>query len=542
MMIRQFLAWTQHDSAGRRAEAASALARAYLYGNLGPDAAWEAKTAILALLDDASPLVRRALAEACAASARAPRPLVVTLAADQPEIASLVLARSPILTDADLVDAAAMGCEAVRCVIAGRHHLTHAVAGALAEIGGPETLARLAANPTARITTGRLLRMVARHGDDATLREALLARADLPLEVRHAVAGRLAETLSGFVTACGWLSPERGERMTREARERALLDLCAGAGAAALARVVQHLRASGQLNAGLVLRAVLSGQMAFAETALADLAGLDRARVAGLVRSARGYGGLHLRAGLPEALLPAFSAALSAWREAETGATSLSGAGLSRRMIERALTACEDMPFSEMQAVTALLARYEAEAARDEARAVARAIAEQAEAREAARLEAARVEAEWQEAQARVSEARVSEARVSEASVSETRATHAEAVDPAAIAPLPEPARVTADTIEIRAALGAEPVAAASGDDLIPAEAASAAALPEAVSAILDALPDAILSSFREEQARTAEARDRETAEAAAEAVLETIPAALIASYREDRARMKLAA
>ncbi|WP_132251431.1 DUF2336 domain-containing protein [Methylobacterium segetis] len=538
MMIRQFLAWTQHDSAGRRAEAASALARAYLYGNLGPDAAWEAKTAILALLDDASPLVRRALAEACAASARAPRPLVVTLAADQPEIAALVLARSPILTDADLVDAAAMGCEAVRCVIAGRHHLTHAVAGALAEIGGPETLARLAANPTARITTGRLLRMVARHGDDATLREALLARADLPLEVRHAVAGRLAETLSGFVTACGWLSPERGERMTREARERALLELCAGAGAAALARVVQHLRASGQLNAGLVLRAVLSGQMAFAETALADLAGLDRARVAGLVRSARGYGGLHLRAGLPEALLPAFSAALSAWREAETGATSLSGAGLSRRMIERALTACEDMPFSEMQAVTALLARYEAEAARDEARAVARAIAEQAEAREASRLEAARVEAEWQEAQARVSEA-----RVSEAGVSETRATHAEAVDPAAIPPLPEPARVSADTIEIRAAaLGAEPIAAASGDDLSPAEAASAAALPEAVSAILDALPDAILSSFREEQARTAEARDRETAEAAAEAVLETIPAALIASYREDRARMKLAA
>ncbi|MEA1833574.1 DUF2336 domain-containing protein [Methylobacterium durans] len=526
MMIRQFLAWTQHDSAGRRAEAASALARAYLYGNLGADAAWEAKTAILALLDDPSPLVRRALAEACAASARAPRPLVVTLAADQPEIAGLVLARSPILTDADLVDAAAMGCEAIRGVIAGRHHLTHAVAGALAEIGGAETLARLAANPTARITTGRLLRMVERHGGDASLREALLARADLPLEVRHAVAGRLAETLSGFVTANGWLSPERGERMAREARERAVLDLCAGAGAAALARVVQHLRTSGQLNAGLVLRAILSGQMAFAETALSDLAGLDRARVAGLLRNARGYGGLHLRAGLPEGLLPAFAAALSAWREAETGATSLSGAGLSRRMIERALTACEDMPFSEMQAVTALLARYEAEAARDEARAVARAIAEQAEAREAVRLETARVEAEWQEAQAREMEVR------------------------AAVAPLSEAVPVEADTIEIRAAaietdlVEAVSVEAVSVEPVRPAP-EIAAELPASISAVLDALPDAILSSFREEQARTAreaEARARETAEAAAEAVLETIPAALIASYREDRARLKLAA
>ena len=68
MNIRQFLACTQSTSAGRRAEAASALTRAYLYGNLEADAAWEAKTAILALLDDPAPVVRRAMAEACAAS------------------------------------------------------------------------------------------------------------------------------------------------------------------------------------------------------------------------------------------------------------------------------------------------------------------------------------------------------------------------------------------------------------------------------------------------------------------------------------------
>ncbi|WP_336488861.1 DUF2336 domain-containing protein [Methylobacterium nigriterrae] len=492
MIIRQFLAWTQHSSAGRRAEAASALARAYLYGNLGPEAAWEAKTAILALLDDPAPLVRRALAEACAASGRAPRPLIVTLAADQPEIAGLVLARSPILTDADLVDAAAMGAEPIRAVIAGRHHLAHAVAGALAEIGGPGTLARLARNPTAQITTGRLLRMVERHGDDAALREALLTRADLPLEVRHAVADRLARALSGFATACGWLSPERGERVSREASERSVLDLCADAGAAALVRVVQHLRSTGQLNAGLILRAVLSGQMPFAEAAYADLTGFDRARVAGLIRDTRGFAGLYRRAGLPESLLPAFAAALTAWREAEQGRTTLSGAGLSRCMIERALAACEDMPFSEMQAVTALLARYEAEAARDEARAVARAIAEQAQARERARVEAERLDAEWQAAQDREAE-------------------RLAAVRAAAPAALPAPAR-TAD------------------------------AAPSDIDAVLEALPDALLASFREEQERLHREAEAARAREAAEAVLETIPEALIASYREDRERMRLAA
>ena len=61
MIIRDFLAWTQDASAERRAEATATLARTYLYGDLGAEAAWEAKTALLALLDDPSPRVRRAL-------------------------------------------------------------------------------------------------------------------------------------------------------------------------------------------------------------------------------------------------------------------------------------------------------------------------------------------------------------------------------------------------------------------------------------------------------------------------------------------------
>ncbi|MGU3539763.1 DUF2336 domain-containing protein [Methylobacterium sp. A54F] len=477
MIIRQFLASTQASSAGQRAESAAALARAFLYGGLGPEEAWEAKTALFALLDDPAPVVRGALAEACAASARAPRALVVALASDQPEIAGLVLARSPVLTDADLVDAAAMGGEAVRAMIAGRHHLSHAVAGALAEIGGVGTLCVLAANPTANITTGRLLRMVERHGGDAALREALLARADLPIEVRHAVGARLARTLADFAAACGWLSPERGARMSREAGERTVLDLCDGAGAAAQARVVRHLRGLGELNAGLILRAILSGQMPFVEAAYAELTGLDGARIAGLLREPRGIATLHQRGGLAAALLPAFTAALTAWREAREGTTGLSGAGLSRRMIERSLSACEDMPFGDMQAVTALLARYEAEAARDEAREVARAIAEEAAARETARRATEALEAEWRDAQGREAERLMAE-------------------------------RMLADPV-------AEPDEASSPFD-----------------AVLDALPEAILASFREEQERLEREAEEARAREAAEAALAGFPEALLAQFR----------
>ncbi|MCH1991006.1 hypothetical protein L7Q18_32580, partial [Achromobacter xylosoxidans] len=103
----------------------------------------------------------------------------------------------------------------------------------------------------------------------------------------------------------------------------------------------------------------------------------------------------HRKAGLPEALLPAMQAALAARHAAAGG---LRGAGLSRRMIESAIDACTDLPAPEMHAVVALLTRYEAEAARDEARGVARAVAAEAMARETARRDAEAADAAWRAA------------------------------------------------------------------------------------------------------------------------------------------------
>ncbi|NEU12590.1 DUF2336 domain-containing protein [Methylobacterium sp. BTF04] len=403
MIIRQFLAWMQHGSTARRAEAAGALVRAYLYGGLASDTAREAEVAILALLDDPSNLVRKALAEACAGCATAPRPLIVALAGDQSEIACVVLARSPVLSDADLVDGIAIGCAATRRAIAGRVDLSHAVAGAMAEIAEASALAVLVRNRSARITTGSLLRMVERHGSDAGLREAVLARPELPLEVRQAVTTRLADVLSAFAVSSGWLTPVRSARASREAQERTTLAFSAGAHPVDLARLVVHLKAQGQLTAGLLLRAILSGHMAFAEAALSNLSRLSPERVAGLMlESSAAFAALHRKAGLPPALLPAFTAALSAWREAGRGTIAAFGAGLSRLMIERALTACEGMPFAEAQGVMALLARFEAEAAREEARLVARDLVEDAEREAAQALASEILDAEWREAQRQV--------------------------------------------------------------------------------------------------------------------------------------------
>src|ERR1700732_67469 len=123
MIVRHFLQWVRTAPAGERAEAAGALARAYLHSDLCADDKLAVEGAIVMLLDDPSPLVRRALAEVLGSAADAPAATILALAGDQPDIAAIVLEGSPLLVDAELVDMVATGTPANQAAIARRPSL-----------------------------------------------------------------------------------------------------------------------------------------------------------------------------------------------------------------------------------------------------------------------------------------------------------------------------------------------------------------------------------------------------------------------------------
>lgn len=384
MIVRNFLSWAQTASAAQRAEGAGAMARAYLYSDLDATARREAEIALTSLLDDPSPLVRRALADNFASAIEAPRAIVSALAADQSDIAAPVLSRSPLLSEAELIDCAAIGDAFAQSAIALRARVPTSVCAALAEVGAREAAISLAVNPGAELPEFSMRRMVERFGDDGEMREALLARPYLPATVRNDLVNATAAALASFVTDCGWLSSERAERLSRESRDKANVIIVADAaerdGGQGLRNLVAHLRASRQLTASLTLRALLSGNRDLFEAALVELSGLREEKVAGLVRDFRGAGfvALYARAGLPEKFLPAFRAALEAQREY---ASAHDGeARLSLVMIERVLTACDGINSGELDKLMALLRRFEMEAALEEARVAAARFAAEAEA------------------------------------------------------------------------------------------------------------------------------------------------------------------
>ncbi len=377
MLVRKFMLWVGQVSATERAEGAGALARAYLYSDLPESEQCDAEVALFSMLDDPSPIVRKSIAEAFASAIDAPRGIVLALANDQSAISSIVLARSPLLSDAELIDCASVGDAFAQAAIALRPRLSASVSAALAEIGSREALIALAVNLGADIPEFSLRRMVERFGTHGEVREALLSRPQISPALRAVLVSLTADALAHLVTARAWLSPERAERITREARESANIMISAesvrDADYTGACELVAFLRKSGQLTAGLLLRSLLSGHTALFEAALCELSAMPGKRVAGLVREFRGSGfaALYSRAGLPARLLPAFTAALEAQDEIGFAGESCHTVRLSRTIVERVLTACEELEQGEADSLLALLRRFEAEALREEARVLA---------------------------------------------------------------------------------------------------------------------------------------------------------------------------
>lgn len=371
MIVRQFISWVRTARAGERAEATRCLARAWLVSDLSEDDRAAAEGALLMLLDDASPLVRSAMAEVFAHSLDAPPAIISALAADQASVSMPILEYSPLLIDADLVDIVATGNPETQCAIARRTDLPPSICAALAEVGSASSVLELIENQNAELAPFSLARIVERHGHLAAIRESLLRRDDLPPAIRLTLAEKLSSTLAQFVIAREWLSADRAQRITDEALERSTVNIAAHTRGGDMIALIGHLRAAGQLNAGLILRALLSGNLELFEGALVELSGLSPSRVSALVydRGTSSLNALLAKAGLPESTFPAFRAALEASHEIGFVGTVGGATRLRRRMVERVLTQCETAAPSEAaEPLLILLRRFAMESAREEAR------------------------------------------------------------------------------------------------------------------------------------------------------------------------------
>ncbi len=212
---------------------------------------------------------------------------------------------------------------------------------------------------------------VDRHRKDASIRAALLERIDLPITLRQALIEGLSEALRDLVTGREWLGEERAERVLRDARDRAVVDLTLTSDIGRLRALVEQLAVDGRLTPMLIIRAVCLGNPRFLDVSLSVLAEMPTHRVISLLYDRRGTGvtAVCRRAGLPEVVVPAFRAMADTLRELDPEHDEVTSAHAGSGMIDRILERYSALTGGATDEFHALIGRLAAEAARDEARA-----------------------------------------------------------------------------------------------------------------------------------------------------------------------------
>ncbi|MCA2408044.1 DUF2336 domain-containing protein [Rhizobium leguminosarum bv. viciae 248] len=337
VIVEAFLRWIETAKTGDRARAANALGRAYLQSEMSTDERAAAEMAMTFLLDDPSPRVRLALAEAIAWSPDAPRNLILSLAEDQPEVACHAVTCSPLLSDADLVDLAARGNGATRMLIAARAYVTRPVSAALAEVGDEEELLCLLENDGAVISSLSLKRIAERLGDCCDIRNLLLDRCDLPADARQLLTQHVSNALVGLPLAQAAIGLQRLQRISREATEAAIVSIAGDIAPREIPDLVQHLRLNGRLTPSFLMHALCAGKVDFFAGAIVDLTGCGERRVRSILATGRMHAvrALYESAGLPRDISVIFVEATMLWRDAARKAPGSVLGNVCGRLLEK---------------------------------------------------------------------------------------------------------------------------------------------------------------------------------------------------------------
>ena len=218
--------------------------------------------------------IRIRLAARLADDPAAPHDLIVILADDTIEVARPVLARSPVLTDADLVSIVQKGSDAHQVVIAERPAIGESVSAALARSACEAAVIALLRNQTAKFNQNTLDHLGERARTSPGLQEPLISRGDLPAQFVQ----RLCVWVSGALkTALTARYPEAAQALGSAIDEAASATqpgelTITGVNAR---KLVEKLHSSGQLRASFLIRVLNQGQMELFEYAFAALVHMD---------------------------------------------------------------------------------------------------------------------------------------------------------------------------------------------------------------------------------------------------------------------------
>jgi uncharacterized protein (DUF2336 family) len=328
------------DNVEDRAEAAHKFCRRVEAGI--PDDERDAAAKVLRFLAlDAAELVRRALAVTLKMSPDLPHDVALLLARDVDSVATPILRFSPVFSDEDLAEIVEHADELKQIAVARRASLSPTVTAALADYGCEPAVQAACANDNADFAEQSLQTAMERFERSEALAVAMAYRKALPPSIAEKLISRVSDQVRQHLVDQHGVSPETALNTALAVRERATVDLVDQAGKTSdLKAFCAHLHRQERLTASLMLRALVSGNISFFEWGLAELTDVPHHRVWVMVHDAGPLGlrAIYQRAALPEALYPAFRAAVDQFHALHLEGGDLDLPRFQERLMQRFLT------------------------------------------------------------------------------------------------------------------------------------------------------------------------------------------------------------
>ena len=297
--------------------------------------------------NDSAEMVRRALAVTLKNSPKLPHDIATKLAKDIESIAVPVLTHSPVFTDDDLVEVLKSKAAAKAIAVAKRISVSDHVARAIIRFGDSHAVAEVAANDGALISEETASYMLDIYKNDDLIAESMIARRDLPPRIVEKMISLVSDEMVTKLTKLHGVSAEIAMDLASRSRERATLDFIDQAWVSQdLKGLVARIHSEGRLTTSLLLRAICSGQMRFAEQGLSILSGVSLQKAMLMIHDGGPFGlkALCVRAGLNAQTIQIIHAAVMIYRDLEQSGLDYDRAYFQELMIERVLTLPFDLP------------------------------------------------------------------------------------------------------------------------------------------------------------------------------------------------------
>ena len=271
------------------------------------------------LARDIEVAVRRAVALSLVDSITIPHDLVWQLANDVADVASPILQHSTLLTEEDLVKVVESTQEVVKLVhVAKRDSISTSLSDALMECGEQKAVHTLLLNEGASISEDSMMKQWDSLSANPTLVEAMVHRGGLPVGIAEKLFSVVSDELKRHLAKAYKLPITLVEDNVEDIREWTTLGMLMpddeqnGLGEEDLEGFVAQLYKNNHLTYSMVIRALCTGDLAFFEVAMAQLAGVPRgnARILMFDSGPLGFQAFYEKASMPPAFFEAIRALL----------------------------------------------------------------------------------------------------------------------------------------------------------------------------------------------------------------------------------------